>query len=164
MKINIFKISALILFSFLLVEVVLGQSNSPQNYSLKEALEIAKESDKKVLIDVYAEWCPYCQEMHSEVYTDSRVIDIIESNFILVKINIESEEMVNYLGTEMTEREFALALQSTSTPTTYFMQGDGSLLGKQPGKIPAEMFSNLLKFVGSDAYLNQTFDEFRNRD
>lgn len=154
----------LILLTFFLCEGVFSQANSLQSYNLKEALEIANENNKKVLIDVYAEWCPYCQEMHSEVYTDSRVIEAIENSFILVKINIESEEMVNYLGTEMSERDFAMALQSTSTPTTYFMEGDGSLLGKQPGKIPAEMFSNLLNFVGSDAYLEQTFDEYRNRD
>lgn len=129
--------------------------------SLQTALETAAGENKKILVDVYAEWCPYCQRMHSEVYPSDEVMQAITDYFIWVKINIESDETVNYLGTKMTEAEFARALQNKNVPTTYFLNEEGAVLGTQPGYIPADTFSALLNFVGSDAYLNQSFGEYR---
>lgn len=131
--------------------------------SLQHALEQAATENKKILVDVYAEWCPYCERMHTEVYPNEEVLDAISSHFIWVKINIESNETVNYLGTEMTEAEFAQALQNKNVPTTYFLNNEGAILGTQPGFIPSDTFSELLNFVGSDAYLDESFEEYRNR-
>ncbi|MFO7845577.1 MAG: thioredoxin fold domain-containing protein [Balneolaceae bacterium] len=154
--------STLIVILFLLPAAGFTQSLEPT--SLETALTSARETGKKVLIDVYAEWCPYCERMHTEIYTENEVITAIDEHYYLVKINIESDEKVNYLGNEMAEKEFAQMLQSTNLPTTYFMNGDGELLGKQPGVIPADVFEDLLYFVGSNAFENLTFDEYRNRD
>lgn len=135
---------------------------TPEPISLEEALKLAPESDKKILVDVYAEWCPYCQRMHSEVYKNDDVIKAISDHYIWVKINVESDQMVSYHGNEMTEAQFARALENKSVPTTYFLNKEGSILGSQPGFIEADMFSSLLKFVGSDEYLLQTFQEYQN--
>lgn len=139
-----------------------GQSLNPT--ALDSALESANENGKKVLIDVYAEWCPYCEKMHTEVYTQSDIIDAVNEHFYLVKINIESENEVNYLGNRMAESEFAKMLNSSSLPTTFFMNGDGELLGMQPGLLPADVFEDLLNFVGSDAFESLSFEEYRIRD
>lgn len=139
-----------------------AQEKELTSYPLQDALELAGENDKKVLIDVYAEWCPYCGRMHSETYTDSDVIDTINSYFVLVKINIESDSKLNYLGQDFTEQQFSAYLQNSSLPTTYFMEPNGDLLGMQPGLIPADMFSLLLEFVGADIYKTQSFEDFRN--
>lgn len=131
--------------------------------SLEQALSQAASENKKILVDVYAEWCPYCQRMHEEVYPSEEVLSAISSHFLLVKINVESEDLVNYQGTEMTEAEFARALQNENVPTTYFLNQEGAVIGTQPGFIPSDAFSDLLNFVGSDAYLDESFDEYRNR-
>jgi len=147
---------------FTTATISLGQELNPT--ALDTALESAKESGKKVLIDVYAEWCPYCEKMHTEVYTETDVIKAVNEHFYLVKINIESENEVNYLGKRMTESEFAKMLNSSSLPTTFFMNSDGDLLGMQPGLLPADVFEDLLTFVGSNYYETLTFEEYRNRD
>jgi thioredoxin-related protein len=157
--------STLLLFVFLsfpLRSVSQVVEVNPEPISLEEALKLAPESDKKILIDVYAEWCPYCQRMHSEVYKNDDVIKAIADHYIWVKINVESDQIVNYHGNEMTEAQFARALENESVPTTYFLNQEGSILGSQPGFIEADMFSSLLKFVGSDEYLVQTFQEYQN--
>ncbi len=157
--------SALLLFALLVVtQQAVAQENEdvPEPISLEEALKIAPESGKKILIDVYAEWCPYCQRMHSEVYKDGAVLEAITEHYVWVKINVESDRMVNYHGNEMTEAEFARALENRNVPTTYFLDKEGSILGSQPGFIEADMFSNLLNFVGSDQYLVQSFQDYQN--
>lgn len=141
-----------------------GYSQSLDPTALDKALESAKTNDKKVLIDVYAEWCPYCEKMQTEVYTETDIIDAVNEHFYLVKINIESKNEVNFLGNRMAESEFAKMLKSSSLPTTYFMNGDGELLGMQPGLLPADVFEDLLHFVGSGAFQSLSFEEYRNRD
>lgn len=139
-----------------------GQSLNPT--ALESALISAKESGKKVLIDVYAEWCPYCEKMHTEVYTETDVIKAVNEHFYLVKINIESQNEVNFLGNRMTESDFAKMLKSSSLPSTYFMNSSGELLGMQPGLLPADVFEDLLTFVGSDSYESLSFEEYRKKD
>lgn len=158
-----FKI-LLITIGLLLVTSSFSVAQSLDPIALDTALESAKESGKKVLIDVYAEWCPYCEKMHTEVYTLNDVIEAVNEHYYLVKINIESQNEVNYLGNRMTESEFAKMLNSSSLPTTFFMNGDGELLGMQPGLLPADVFEDLLTFVGSDSYESLSFEEYRNRD
>lgn len=128
--------------------------------TLAEALNEAARDGKKILIDVYAEWCPYCQRMHSDVYTSEEVLGAISDYFIWVKINVESPSPVSYFGTEMTESQFASALENESVPTTYFLNSEGAIIGSQPGFIEADVFAALLKFVGSDAYLEKSFQEY----
>jgi thioredoxin-related protein len=154
---------SLLAFVALTCNSATGQQTENEPITLEEALRIAPDTGKKILVDVYAEWCPYCQRMHSDVYKNDEVLDAISEHFIWVKINVESENLVSYHGTEMTEAQFARALENESVPTTYFLDGEGSILGKQPGYIDSEMFSKLLNFVGSDAFLSQTFQEYSER-
>src|SRR5690625_6004753 len=71
--------------------------------------------------------------MSSTVYPSEEVQKAIEEYFYLVKIDIEGEGMINYLGEELTEAEFARALQNESVPTTYFLDDRGAIIGDQPG-------------------------------
>jgi thioredoxin-related protein len=160
MKKNLFIVLGALLPFIINVPVLFAQNSTVQPVSLEQALRMATQQDKKILIDVYAAWCPYCQRMHSDVYTDQDVLDAISDYFIWVKINVESDNKVNYMGTEMTEAEFARALNNRNIPTTYFLNQSGEILGIQPGYIEEGTFSNLLNFVGSNAFLNQTFDEY----
>lgn len=162
---NLFKIrSILALITLILLSPVylLAQNVEIKPVTLEEALIRASQEDKKILIDVYASWCPYCQRMHSDVYTNDDVLSAISDHYLWVKINVESGDMVTYKGSEFTEAQFARALENENVPTTYFMNDEGAIIGVQPGYLEAEVFSNLLNYIGSDAFLSQSFDEFRN--
>jgi len=144
----------------LLVSFFSVQAQTSEPISLQKALELAPQQQKKILIDVYATWCPYCQRMHSEVYPSEGVQKAINNYFLWVKIDVESDEMVNYHGEQMTQAQFANALENANVPTAYFLNQEGAILGKQPGFIDADVFLQLLNFVGSDAYLDQSFNEY----
>jgi thioredoxin-related protein len=151
--------------TILLADIAKSQdSASAEPVTLKQALNLAPETGKKILVDVYATWCPYCQRMHSEVYPSEKVSEAISEHFLLVRIDVEGSNEVNYFGEIMTEAEFARALDNKNVPTTYFLNQEGAILGVQPGYLEPDVFSSLLQFVGSDAYLNQSFNEFNQSD
>ncbi len=68
--------------------------------SFDAGLEQAKNSHKKVLVDVYTEWCGWCAKMDSEVYSDPGVKDYLSRNFVLIRMNAEGEGKVHYKGEE----------------------------------------------------------------
>ncbi len=162
---NIFKSRSIIILiaSVLLSPAYLvAQNVEIKPVTLEDALTRASKEDKKILIDVYASWCPFCQRMHSEVYTNDDVLRAISDHYLWVKINVESNNMVRYKGSDFTEAQFARALENENVPTTFFMNDEGAIIGVQPGYLDADVFSNLLNYIGSDAFLSQSFDEFRN--
>lgn len=158
------KILSLLVFITLLTTGVLSaqQTDSAETkwVSMEDALLLARESGKKILIDVYDQGCPYCRRMHSQVYPSSEIVDVIDNYFIGVRVDVNSDATLKYLGQQFTEKQFASALRITGVPTAFFMNGDGEIIGQQPGFIPAETFLKLLKFVGSDAYMTQSFSDF----
>ena len=84
---------------------------------LEEAQRIAAESQKKVLIFGYAEWCTYCLKMRKESLPDLSVVDAINRYFIPVQLDGESTDPVVFNGTEYTKNQLARGLQLQSFPT-----------------------------------------------
>lgn len=162
------KLTIIFLSIFILSNAITGIAQQPPEDNIEwqqmnRALHLASDNDKMILIDVFAEWCPYCQRMQSEVYPDTEVEEQISKYFIPVRINTESDQELIYKGNRFTEAEFATALRFRSVPTTYFMNAEGEIVGQQPGFLPVDVFVNLLEYVGSGAHETQSFEEFTSR-
>jgi thiol:disulfide interchange protein DsbD len=54
---------------------------------LKFASVKAIQQNKKVLVDVWAEWCAACLEMENTTWKDQNIVDLIEKKFIPVKLD-----------------------------------------------------------------------------
>lgn len=66
--------------------------------TLEEAQELNKTSPKKIIVDLYTEWCGPCKMMMQQTFTDSQLISYINENFYAVKFNAESQAPVNFKG------------------------------------------------------------------
>lgn len=143
-----------------------GEGSTPENafaewVSIEDAVVQANQENKKILVDVYTDWCGYCRKMEAETYTQDKVQAAITDNFYAVKINAESSERIQYGGDEISMQEFAMNLGVTSYPTTVFLMPDGEPLGFQPGFIDSETFERLLVYVGDEVYEQDIpFNEF----
>ena len=94
----------------------------------KNNLELLKDSEKKVLIDFYADWCGPCRMV-------SPLVDqIAEENpqYLVAKVNIDEEP------------ELAQAFDVISIPTLVVMK-DGAIVSKTAGARPKAQILALLE-------------------
>ncbi|HKL17611.1 MAG TPA: thioredoxin fold domain-containing protein [Halalkalibaculum sp.] len=129
-------------------------------YSMQEAQELAVENDKKVLVYAEAVWCTYCKKMENEVFPRQEVIDSLARYYYPVRVDIESDKKLVFNEETLTGSQFARKYRVQGTPTFFFIDKNGQILGAQPGFIPHDVFTNLLAFVGSDAHERVSFDEY----
>ncbi len=77
--------------------------NSIQFYriSLDKAFELAREQNKMLFVDFYADWCQPCKMMDKNVFTVPEVYTLFNDRFINVKLDVEdrahgSQAAANY--------------------------------------------------------------------
>lgn len=129
--------------------------------SFEDVVERAEARDTPILLEIYTSWCPYCQRMQETVYADSTVRSYLSETFTYARLNRDTTVGTHrFDGRTFTTRELAQAFGARGVPTTVFLEPDGTLIAHQPGFIQRSMFLDMIRFVGSDAYRNQNFQEY----
>jgi thiol:disulfide interchange protein DsbD len=89
------------------------------NTQLTHYLNFAKTEHKPVMIDFYADWCPDCQAMDTDVFNQPKVINLLK-NFVWIKVDMTNDSKKIW------------ALQEkygvTGPPTVLFYAADGAPL------------------------------------
>jgi len=137
-----------------------GKGSSLRWYNFSEGLDAAKKANKKVLLDVYTDWCGWCKKMDAEVYTDAAVMRYLNEKYILVKMNAESAAKVQYAGEELSELELSAEFGVTGFPTTIFLLPNGDPITMLPGYVEANQFLDVLTYIGDDYYEKMKYEEF----
>ena len=135
-------------------------AKEPQWKNLKDGLAEAKSSGKKVLVDVYTDWCSWCKKMDATTYTDKSVSEYLSKNFVIVKLNAEGTGSVNYSGQTMTPAEFAQGMGVSGYPATGFLQSDGQAITLLPGYLDADKFIHVLTYIATDQYKTKKFQDY----
>lgn len=100
---------SLLLIAFLFSVGVYAQSD----YS--SVLAQAKSQNKLVILDFYTDWCIPCKQMDQYIFSQKRVNDMIEANFIRLRIDAEKGD-----GVSLAEK-----YQVSGYPTLVFLGSDG---------------------------------------
>lgn len=149
-----------IFIAFFLSFVFLNNCFSQSN-TFEEALKTAKEQDKKVIVDVYTDWCGWCKKMDRNAYSNSEIKEIIEDNFIFVKLNAEGSDIINYKGKQYTCSELSAYFQVSGYPTTIFLTSDGNVIeylydkfkmNNLPGYYNTSDFKKMLLYIKDEKY------------
>jgi thioredoxin-related protein len=160
---NKIRIKSGALFSFLSVLLFSGQVLYSQPFSFDNALKTAKKEHKKVIVDIYTDWCRWCKKMDREVYSDAGIKKIIKENFVLVKLNAEGSEKHNYNGKSYTDEELAEYFQAVGYPTTVFLDSKGKVIrfdynktkmNNLPGYYETKDFRKVLEYIKDEKYNN----------
>lgn len=127
-------------------------SDSLKWYNLEEGLKLGKQQQKPVLVDFYADWCSWCKKMDKEVFNESSVKNKLKANFILVKIDTESDDVIKYQGKKYSPQEFMSVFKVTGLPTLLFIDKEGQPVTKLPGFVPADQFKPILEYIQKECY------------
>ncbi|MCV6613136.1 MAG: thioredoxin fold domain-containing protein [Amphritea sp.] len=94
---------------------------------LSDDLEEAAEEDKKLVLYYHQAGCPYCYNLITQVFGDPEVSAYMQEHYQLIAFNLWGDRLVTLPdGTEMTEKELAVALKIQYTPTLIFLDAEGT--------------------------------------
>jgi len=99
--------------------------------SYNKALEIAKNSDKTIMLKLTAEHCGYCKKMDREVLIQKKVRTLLKEHFVSVEIDVDKETI-------------PLGIKRTITPTFIFVDKNEKILSRINGSWNKSDFLDLL--------------------
>jgi thioredoxin-related protein len=67
-------------------------------YTWEEATALNQTKPKKILVDVYTNWCGWCKKMDKGAFSDPKVMEYVAQNFYPVKLNAEQREEIKFNG------------------------------------------------------------------
>jgi thioredoxin-related protein len=147
-------LSALILLS-------IGCKNSEKKsvslnwLTVNEVSDLARQGEgKKVLIDVYTDWCHWCKVMDKNTFSDPKVIEFLSEHYHVVKFNAETRDPVSFKGKIYEWQEIgrngcnSLAMEllqgRLSYPSIVYLDKTLNIKGISPGyKTPDQLLSEL---------------------
>lgn len=165
---NIFRISLLSLGLFFLSSSLGAQI---EWLSWEEAVAHNKQQPKKILVDVYTEWCGWCKKMDKTVFTDPAIEEYVKKNFYAVKFDAEQREELSYDGHQFKfnatmgrrgahELAYALLDGRMSYPSIVYLDEKRDRISISPGFKPADKFINELNFIQGGHYRTKTYQQY----
>jgi len=89
----------------------------------ENALRLARESGRRVLIEAGGEWCMYCKRLDHFIHGNSMVREALYKNFVVLKVNISDKN---------NNHEFMAGLPKIHAYPHYFItESDGTLIHSQ---------------------------------
>ena len=141
--------------------------------SLEEAIELQKTTPKKIIMDVYTNWCGPCKMLDKNTFQNEDVANYVNEHFYAVKFNGEGNTSVtykdrtfgnpNYDASKANRRnsahEFARYLQVNAYPTMVFFDEEANYISPVRGYRSPQQLELYLKLFQSDKYKEMTTQE-----
>lgn len=145
-----------------------NEASSIKWMSITEAEKLSKENPKKIIIDVYTDWCRWCKQLDNTTYKNAAIVKYVNDNFYAVKLNAESKDKISYQGQEH-EYDPAKRINNVAVnflgsqagyPTTTFLDEKLAVLSVVPGYQNADMMINILHYFGDNLYLTTDWNTY----
>ena len=146
-----------------------SQTNKINWISLEEAYAKIQKEPKKVLIDVYTDWCGWCKEMDKKTFTDAKVIDYVNKTYYAVKLDAESKKDITIGQTiykfdaanRANQAAIALLQGKMSYPSMVYLDETFSMIQPIPGYQDAKVFHQIITFIGGDNHKKEQFEAYK---
>jgi thioredoxin-related protein len=160
----------LLIYSFLLLSATLSQAQDIKWVTLEEALELQEKNPKKIIMDVYTNWCGPCKMLDQRTFKNKDVANYINDNYYAVKFNGEGDKTVNYKENTFTNpqydpakanrrnsaHQFARYMKVNAYPTLVFFDEKGDFITPIKGFQTPQQLELYLKLFKTDKYKEMT--------
>ncbi len=152
----------LLIFTLFIAFGVTSQAQEIEWLSFEEAVEKSKKEPRKLLIDIYTDWCGWCKKMDREAYANEVIAEYINENYYAIKFDAEQREDIEFDGHTFKfvaqgkrgvhELAAALTNNKLSYPTTVFMDEKFQIIQPIPGYMNAKSLEPIITYIGEGLY------------
>lgn len=164
---------------FFLLPMALMAQEQTINWTTWDKVEAMMEKEpRKVLVDVYTQWCGPCKMMNKTTFSDPTVVEYINKNYYAIKFDAEGPSEVTFKGTtykneghdpNKTGRNSTHDLTKAiapvngriAYPTIVYMDENFAILSPVQGFQKPPQIMQILNFFGEDIYKSQTWQEYQ---
>lgn len=150
------------------------ESPSIKWMTIEQALSASEKNPKKIIIDIYTDWCGWCKVMDRETFSNPAVASYINENYYAVKLNAEKQGSFTYKGKgynlETTNgrsiNTFVLAISNGNIgyPTTAYLDESQNVLTLLSGYQKPEQLLPILKYLKADLFKSMSFEDFMKQE
>jgi thioredoxin-related protein len=167
------KLSVLLISTSLFISVsgLAQEAGKVKWYTIEEAEKLNKEQPRKIMIDVYTDWCSWCHKMDKETFNHPVIADFINQHYYPVKLNAESKEEITFNGNTYKfvaqgargYHELAAGLLNgkMSYPSIAYMNEKLELLGAVPGFYTPDRIEPLLSYIAEEKYTSESLEDYQ---
>lgn len=138
--------------------------------TFEQAVERMEKEPRKIMIDVYTDWCGWCKKMDASTMVDPTIVQIIGEQYYAVKMDGEYKKDIEFKGRTYKfvaqgrrgyhELPAELMAGKMSYPTLVFLDEDFGIIQPLPGFQQARQLEPILSYFGGDFYKNTAWDQF----
>jgi uncharacterized protein YyaL (SSP411 family) len=159
--------------AFLATNAAFGQTKLVW-YTWDEAVALQQKTPKKVMVDMYTDWCGWCKRMDATTFSDSTVVAYLQENFYPVKFDAEQKAPLVFSGYTFKYiepqagqgrgvHELAASLLDNKLgyPSIVYLTPDYQRILISPGYKEVVGMMQELRFVREDIYQVKSFEDYK---
>jgi thioredoxin-related protein len=139
--------------------------------SWEKALEKNSVEKRKIIVDVYTDWCGWCKKMDTSTFQNPVIVDYVKDNFYAVKFNAEKKEDIEFNNKvykyvsgfgRRGYHELANEIMNgrMSYPTVVFLDENQNVIQPIPGFQDAKTFEMIMIYFAENHYYNIPWQKF----
>ncbi|NOZ48347.1 MAG: DUF255 domain-containing protein [Chlorobi bacterium] len=140
-------------------------------FTFEQAVEKNKTNPRKIMIDVYTDWCGWCKVMDRNTFSNPVIAEYLNKNYYPVKFNAEGHDTITFQNHKFVNEgngkrsthQLAIALLQgkLSYPSVVYMDESNQLITAVPGYWEPKKMEPLLEFIKKSLYKTElSFDEY----
>ena len=161
------------IFYFLLLFFITSTISNAQEINwltIEEAEAANKNEPRKILIDVYTDWCGWCKKMDVTTFKDKSIIEYLNKEFYCVKLDGEDKDTLVFKGVEFNfvnkgrrgynELAAGFLKGKMSYPSLVFLDEDLVVLQVMRGYRTVNELLPIITFLGDNIYKEKGWTDF----